>query len=210
MGREGHALLVDCATLATTQVPIPPVQASIVVCDTRVRHSHAASGYNERRAECEEALRLLNQHMALESLSELSVERLSAAEEHLPEVLLRRVRHVVTENARTRGAVDALRNGHLAGLGRMMSGSHISLRDDYEVSCKELDFVVNLGLDDPSVLGARMTGGGFGGAAILLVRRPAVDAVRDSLAKAYRHEFGVDPHLYLTEAARGMHAEAEA
>lgn len=209
LARAGHALLIDCSTLETTQVPIPPLEASIVICDTRVRHSLADSGYNQRRAECEEALRLLNEHLPLDSLSDLSIEQLSFAEERLPEGLMKRVRHVVTENARTRGAVDALRNGHLAGLGRMMTGSHISLRDDYQVSCKELDFIVELGLASKSVLGARMTGGGFGGSAILLVKRAGVDVLQEDLSKAYLEEFGMEPNLHVTEAAEGMRAETE-
>ena len=209
MGKAGHALLIDCSSLETTHVPIPPLEASIVICDTRVRHSLADSGYNQRRAECDEALRLLKEHLSLESLSDLSIEELSIAEQHLPGVLMQRVRHVVSENARTRGAVDALKNGHLAGLGRMMTGSHISLRDDYQVSCKELDFVVDVGLATKSVLGARMTGGGFGGSAVLLVKRSGVDALQQDLSKAYQEQFGMEPHLHVTEAAEGMRRETE-
>jgi galactokinase len=210
LGRAGHALLIDCKSLETTQVPIPPFEARIVVCDTRVRHRHADSGYNLRRTECEQAVHLLQQAgMNIDSLSDLGVAQLAAVERHLTPLLLRRVRHVVSENARTRGSVDALRRGHLPGLGRMMTGSHLSLRDDYEVSCPELDFVVEVGLSEASVLGARMTGGGFGGAAILLVKSAGVAALTSTLRKRFSDRFGVEPHLYVTESADGMRAESE-
>lgn len=209
LGRAGHALLIDCRSLEATQIPIPPFEASIVVCDTRVRHRHADSGYNQRRAECEQAVSLLQQAgMKIDSLSDLGVPQLAAVERHLTPVLLRRVRHVVSENARTRGSVDALKRGHLPGLGRMMTGSHLSLRDDYEVSCKELDFVVELAMREAAVLGARMTGGGFGGAAILLVKRAGVDAVTSTLRERFSARFGVEPQLYVTEAGDGMRAES--
>jgi galactokinase len=208
LGQEGHALLIDCKTLETTQVPIPAFEARIVVCDTRVRHRHAASGYNQRRAECEEALELLKAGgLPIESLSDLGVHELREVERHLKQPLLGRVRHVVSENARTRGAVDALRHGHLPGLGRMMTGSHLSLRDDYAVSSEELDFVVEIGLREKAVLGARMTGGGFGGAAILLVRSSGVEAVTERLGESYRERFRMDPFLYVTESSAGMRAD---
>ena len=210
LGRAGHALLIDCRSLEVTQVPIPPFEACIVVCDTRVRHRHADSPYNERRTECEQAVSLL-QHAGIEidSLSDLRIAQLATVERYLTPLLSRRVRHVVSENARTRGSVDALRRGHLPGLGRMMTGSHLSLRDDYEVSSPELDFVVELGVREPTVLGARMTGGGFGGAAILLVKSAGVDALTDMLRERFRERFSVEPHLYVTEAADGMRAESK-
>jgi len=208
LGRAGHALLIDCRSLEVTPVPIPPSEALMVVCDTRVRHRHAVSGYNQRRTECEQAVRLLQQAgMQIDSLSDLGVAQLAAVEAQLPPLLWRRVRHVVNENARTLGSVDALKRGHVRGLGRMMTGSHLSLRDDYEVSCSELDFVVEFGMREPNVLGARMTGGGFGGAAILLVKSAGVDALTATLSARFSERFGVEPHLYVTEAADGMRAE---
>lgn len=208
LGRAGHALLIDCKTLETTQVPIPAFEARILVCDTRVRHRHAASGYNQRRAECAQALdQLRDSGMKLESLSDLGVRDLREVEKRLGPPLVGRVRHVVSENARTLGAVDALRHGHLPGLGRMITGSHLSLRDDYAVSCAELDFVVEAALRERAVLGARMTGGGFGGAAILLVRAPEVERIQETLAQKYRDRFGLKPHIYLTEAADGIRAD---
>jgi galactokinase len=209
MGEAGHALLIDCASLETTQVAIPPSEGCIVVCDTRVRHSLAASGYNDRRAECEQAVALLKKQFEMQTLSDLSVQQLAAAEAQLPPLLMKRARHVVRENERTRGAVDALRNGHLPGLGRMMTGSHISLRDDYEVSCKELDFIVDEALKSNAVLGARMTGGGFGGSAVLLVRRDGVDSLRERIHAAYRAQFRSEPYFFVTEASDGMRAERE-
>ncbi|HEV8550438.1 MAG TPA: galactokinase, partial [Polyangiaceae bacterium] len=133
LGREGHALFIDCRSLEVTPVAIPDAEVELVVADTAVKHSHAASGYNQRRAECQRALEVLAEKgRPVESLRELSVEGLEPVLRLLPDPLGRRVRHVVSENARTAAAVDALRRGHFTSLGRLMNGSHASLRDDYE------------------------------------------------------------------------------
>jgi galactokinase len=208
LGRAGHALLIDCRSLEITEVKIPDLSAKIVVFDTRVRHAHAASGYNRRREECREALATLNEAgFALSSLRDLTVERLDAAERHLPDPLGRRVRHVVRENGRTAAAVDALRRSHLAGLGRLMNGSHASLRDDYAVSSPELDHLVDVAQRQEGVLGARMTGGGFGGSVIVLVRTPNVEPVITALRTSFRARFKSDSDVIITDAGDGMRAE---
>ncbi len=209
LGREGNALLVDCRSRECTQVPLPALGAKFVVCDTRVRHQHAASGYNWRREECRQAVRHLRERgFAIEALRDLGVEELERALKLLPPPLDRRVRHVVQENARARAGVDAMKRSHVRGLGRLMTGSHMSLRDDFEVSCAELDFVVEAALAMRGVLGARMTGGGFGGSAVLLVQDDAIDAVCAGLRVAFMQKFGIEPELYVTEAGDGMRSES--
>jgi len=208
LGRAGHALLIDCRSLEVTPVLIPDFAAKIMVFDTHVRHAHAASGYNRRREECQEALALLKKAgVAVESLRDVSVEKLDEALKLLPEPLNRRVRHVVRENARTSAAVDALRRSHLPNLGRLMNGSHASLRDDYAVSSPELDFVVDALQRESGVLGARMTGGGFGGSVVALVKNEAVAEVSTQLRSSFRARYRVDPTVIVTEAGDGMRAE---
>jgi galactokinase len=211
LAKRGHALLLDCRSLEATEVAIPAMEAAFVVCDTRVRHSLANSEYNRRREQCEEAVALLARTgFAVKSLRDVSVDRLDEALRILPELLARRVRHVVRENARTSAAVDALSRSHLVGLGRLLSGSHASLRDDYEVSCAELDHVVEVALAQKGVLGARMTGGGFGGSALLLVQTAALERACDAVRTSFREKFKTEPELSVKEAGEGMRREVRA
>jgi galactokinase len=208
LGRAGHALLIDCRSLDITEVKIPDFPARIVVFDTHVHHAHAQSGYNRRRAECQEALELLQKAgLAKQSLREVTLETLDRALAKLPEPLSRRVRHVVRENGRTSAAVDALRRSHLSGLGRLMNGSHASLRDDYEVSVEELDFTADALQRENGVLGARMTGGGFGGSVVALVKDDKVGDVSTRLGESFRARFKVDLGVTVTQAGDGMRAE---
>jgi galactokinase len=207
---EGHALLIDCRSKQCTPVALPAATTKLVVCDTRVRHELCASGYNWRREECREAVRHLRaMGFPIESLRDLKVEDLERALKLLPAPLDRRTRHVVQENARTCAGVDAMKRSHWQGFGRLMTGSHLSLRDDFEVSCAELDFVVETALEVRGVLGARMTGGGFGGSAILLVNDSAVDAACESVRGSFVKTFGIEPILYVTEPGAGMRAEPQ-
>ena len=208
LGRKGHALLIDCRSQEISEIPIPALGASFVVCDTRVRHALANSEYNKRREECQEAVALLQRSgFELRSLRDVTVERLDEALRALPDPLSRRVRHVVRENARTSAAVDALTRSHLVGLGRLLTGSHASLRDDYQVSCAELDHVVDAALQQKGVLGARMTGGGFGGSALLLVQTAAVPQVQEAVHASFRAKFKSDPEFSVKEAGDGMRQE---
>jgi galactokinase len=210
LGRAGHALFIDCRSLEATPVPLPKAEVRFVICDTRVRHSLAQSGYNTRRAECQQAVELLQKSgRAITSLREVGVEELNDIGRILPPPLDRRVRHVVSENGRTSAAVDALRRGHLAVFGRLMNGSHASLRDDYEVSVPELDHVVAQALKEPGVTGARMTGGGFGGSAVLLVDTPDVDRVMEALRTSFRAQFGQEPGFLLATPSDGLRTEVE-
>jgi len=208
LGRAGHALFIDCRSLEVTPVPLPKSGVSFVVCDTGVRHAHASSGYNERRDECGRALELLRRGgRPVTSLREVGIEELNDLGALLPEPLDRRVRHVVRENARTSAAVDALRRGHLAAFGRLMNGSHASLRDDYEVSAPELDFVVAQAQREPGVVGARMTGGGFGGSAVVLVDAADVTRLSENLRRTFRARFGHDPVVRVAVPSDGVRRE---
>jgi galactokinase len=176
----GHALLFDVRSLETRQVPFRPADGglALLLVDTGVRHEHAGGEYGERRRSCEEACR------ALGVASLRDVDDVAAVEALEDDVLRRRARHVVTENARVLEAVAALEAGDWAGLGAAMTASHVSLRDDYEVSCAELDVAVDAALA-VGAAGARMTGGGFGGCAVALVPAGDADALRGAVAGAY-------------------------
>jgi galactokinase len=181
---EQTALFLDTRSLAAERVPLP-TDADLVVLDSGVAHRLAGGDYNTRRAECERACALLGVAQ-LRDLSEADLPRL----DRLPEPLNRRARHVVTENARVLAAVQALRRGDLAALGALFYASHASQRDDYAVSVPEVDLLVELARAEPAVYGARLTGGGFGGAIVLLARAGAGAAVAARVAGAYAAQSG--------------------
>ncbi len=189
--RSGQALLLDCRDLSVRFVPLPADRISVVVADSGVRHSLAAGGYNDRRGECEAALARLNERGArLRSLRDLDASALASGARHLPPTLLRRARHVVTENARTQEAADSLARSDWARFGRLMTESHESLRKDYEVSCPELDALVEIALCARGVFGSRMTGGGFGGSTVTLVEPGSAKRVVETLATEYERRTG--------------------
>ena len=210
LGRAGNAILLDCRSLDFTYVPVELPEVALAVYDTRVSHSLASSGYNERRAQCEEAVALLAQAITTEqperritALRDITPDDLARYSATLPDVLLRRARHVVYENARVLAAVDALKLGDGAALGELLYASHASLRDDYQVSCAELDAVVEIARSVPGVLGARMMGGGFGGSALALVRRGALPALAAALASEYPRRAGRTGELHVCQIADG-------
>jgi galactokinase len=163
-GRKNHALLIDCRSLETKQIALVNLNAAIVVCDTNVKHELASSAYNQRRAECEQGADMLRKFLpGIRALRDVNVAQFQKFENELPEPVRRRCRHVVTENERTKRAAEALEGGDRDQLGQLIRLSHESLRIDYEVSCRELDLMVELASGHNGVFGARMTGGGFGG-----------------------------------------------
>jgi galactokinase len=194
----GHALLFDVRSLETRQVPFRPEDAglALLVVDTGVRHEHAGGEYGARRRSCDEACR----ELGVASLRDVA--DVAAVEGLADDVLRRRARHVVTENARVLAAVAALEAGDWAALGAAMTASHASLRDDYEVSCPELDVAVDTALAEGAP-GARMTGGGFGGCAIALVPQGAQDPVRGALTSAYAERGWAGPRLQAGEPSAG-------
>jgi galactokinase len=207
LGRADHALLIDCRTLETQAIPVDTTETLVVICDTRVKHELSASEYNMRRAECEQGVELLRRAglaniRALRDVSEADLERYGNV---LPDVVGRRCRHVVTENARTLDASAALREGRLEEMGRLMLASHESLRRDYEVSCRELDVLVEIATTSlaDATLGARMTGGGFGGCTVNLVRRDRLENFRETITREYNDATGLTPNIYVSEAGEG-------
>lgn len=201
----GHALLVDCRDLSTTAVPLDLDAAGmrLLVIDTRAPHRHVDSEYAARRRACEEAAATLG----APALRDIDETELDTALGKLPDRLRPRVRHVVTENTRVLETVGMLRDGDFDGAGRLLTASHVSLRDDYEVSAPELDTAVDAALR-AGALGARMTGGGFGGCAIALVHTDAVDTVRDAVGDAYRARDFAEPRLLTATPSAGAHRVA--
>jgi galactokinase len=203
--RAGHALLIDCRTLEATHVPLDTREAAVVVCDTRVRHELATSEYNTRRAECERGVELLREFLpGVTQLRDVSAEDFRRHEARLPEPVRSRCRHVVTEDERTLAMVGALEANDLAGAGRLMYASHESLRRDYEVSSRELDELVAIAASlGGAAFGARMTGGGFGGSTVNLVRRAALDEFVRAISAGYERSVGVAPAVYVSEPGGG-------
>lgn len=204
LGRSGAALLIDCRSLDISYLPLELRETTLVVCDSRVKHALAASAYNQRRAECEQGVRLLRQYLpGIQSLRDVSIEAWQSYAPQLPALIARRCHHVITENARTLAAAETLRLGQWHTLGQLMNASHASLRRDYEVSCAELDLLVDTAQPLEGVLGARLTGGGFGGCTINLLRTEALDTFREVLTHIYQQAFELVPLFYQVQAATG-------
>lgn len=203
LGQKGHALLIDCRTLEATPVPLDTSRVAVVICDTNVKHELSSSEYNVRRAECERGVEILRPALpGIRALRDVSVKEFSRHEMLLPEPIKRRCHHVVTENERTLAAARALGNGDLDGMGRLMYDSHRSLRDDYEVSCRELDVLVETAVN-LGTIGARMTGGGFGGSTVNLVRRADLAEFQSAVAREYTRVTNLSPTIYVSEAGGG-------
>ena len=204
-GAEGHALLLDCRDLSYRLAPIPS-SLSLVICNSMIKHSHAGGEYNTRRAEIEAGTQIIRMHRPEVSfLRDVTVADLERwGDEMLPDVL-KRCRHVVTENLRTVAAADALERGDLKTLGRLMAESHASYRDDFEASCKEADILVDLASREPACVGARLTGGGFGGCTVNLVRAAEADGFGQRMLEAYLAATGIAAELYHCHAAAGAH-----
>jgi len=205
-GRKNHALLLDCRALDFELVAIPEC-VRLVICNTMVKHEHASSGYNQRRAECEEAVQRLAKVLpGIRSLRDVTLDQLDLHRGTLSEVLYKRALHVIAENARVLGATEALRAEDLERFGKRMAESHSSLRDLYEVSCVELDLMVDQANRQEGVYGARMTGGGFGGSTINLVESRFADAFAENMARGYEKETGIVPQIYICAPAEGAGA----
>ncbi len=194
-GKAGHALLIDCRSLETTSVSLP-AGTVVVVLDTSTRHKLSSSAYNERRSQCEAAAKTLG----VRALRDVSVAEFERRAGELDELICRRARHVVAENERT---LTAARTTDPAELGRLMDASHKSLRDDYEVSSKELNAFVECARALPGCYGARMTGAGFGGCAVALVRTDAATAFTNKVGKAYQQVTGLTPQVFPCQASNG-------
>lgn len=201
-GKRGHLLLLDCQSQQFRLVPMRGGDASLLVINTMVKHELTDGGYASRRADCHEAARLLG----VKELRDTTPEALDAARDQLSDRLHRRARHVTTEDRRTLAAVEALQRGAWQELGELMYASHASLRDDFEVSCAELDAVVaaarEIGVAG-GVFGCRMTGGGFGGCCVALVAEEHLAAVGEAIRAAYFQATGIEPAIFSTQPADG-------
>ncbi len=202
-GKADHALMLDCRSLDYRLLPLPP-NARLVICNTMVHHALAGGEYNKRRADCEAGVKHLAQFLpGIKALRDVTVADLERHGNGLPEVVYRRCRHVVSEDGRMEQAAVALNGGHLETFGELMYASHASLRIDYEVSCAELDVMVDLASRVKGVYGARMTGGGFGGCTINLVQAEQVDEFKATVAPGYEKATGKTPVIYVTSAVAG-------
>jgi galactokinase len=204
LAEQGHCLMIDCRSVEYSKLPVPS-QCALVICNTMVRHELAGSEYNVRRQQCEEGLAILRRFVPqARSLRDITPEQVAQHAGELPEVLYRRCRHVVTEIQRVTDAATALKQGNMNLFGELMGQSHISLRDDYEVSCPELDLLADIASQQPGVYGARMTGGGFGGCTINLIKREAVQQITQYIVAEYQKKTGVHPEIYVSAAAGGV------
>ena len=202
-GEEQRALMLDCRSLDYTLLPVPKT-VRLVVCNTMVKHELASSAYNERRAQCEAGVGHVAQFLPhVKALRDVTLADLERYGRDLSEVIYRRCRHVVTENARVQAAAEALNASDLDRFGQLMAESHLSLRDDYEVSCRELDLMVELAGDIEGVYGARMTGGGFGGCTINLIDSEHVHNFKRTVTESYERSTSLKPEIYVCEASKG-------
>ena len=202
-GQAQKALLLDCRSLEFRLLPLPD-NVRLIICNTMVKHALASSAYNERRAQCEAGVKHLAKFVPnVAALRDVTIEQLEAHVGGLEDVVYRRCRHVITENARVLSAGDALEQGNLDRFGELMAESHRSLRDDYEVSSDELDLMVEIAEKVEGVYGARMTGGGFGGCTVNLVANTNVDQFKDRVSQEYESATSLKPEIYICTAANG-------
>ena len=204
MGKKDNAIFLDTSTLKFEYAPIELEDAKIIITNSKVKHSLVDSAYNDRRQECADALAALQKDLDIESLGELSPEEFEANKGLITDpVQLKRAKHAVYENQRTIDAVASLRAGDIARFGELMNQSHISLRDDYAVSCEEIDILVDLAWKIPGVIGSRITGGGFGGCTVSIVKNDSVDTFIESIGKAYKEKVGHEAEFYTVQIGDG-------
>jgi galactokinase len=205
-GAENHALLLDCRSLEYRLAPIPP-SVSLVIANTMVKHSVAGGEYGIRRTEVEEGTAILREHRPeIELLRDATPQDLEQWGAEMPENVLRRCRHIITENLRTVAAADALEAGHMKKLGDLMAAAHASYRDDFEASCEEADAMVAAAHRLPGLIGARLTGGGFGGCTVNLVHADRAEKFAARLHDEYRAATGIDAEIYRCHASAAAHA----
>ena len=199
-GKDGHAIALDCNTLNYEYVPLALDGLRFVICNSKKKRGLVDSAYNQRRQECEEALHILQQLVPIQHLCQLNMEQFqelsSQVSDQFSDTVLRRARHTISENERVKEAVQSLRKHDMTHFGQLMNASHASLRDDYEVSCPELDFLVEYAQQFEGVLGSRMTGAGFGGCTVTLIAENKIERFIEELGKAYEKKFGMEMEGY--------------
>ena len=204
MGKKDNAILLDCNTLKYSYAPVILKDEVLVIGNTNKKRGLADSKYNERRAECEEALKDLQKELDIQSLGELSIEEFNKSEKLIKnEINRKRAKHAVYENQRTIKAQKELMEGNLKEFGRLMNESHVSLRDDYEVTGIELDTMVEIAWNQEGVIGSRMTGAGFGGCTISIVKKNAVDKFIANVGKEYKERVGLNADFYVVNISDG-------
>ena len=207
MGKKDCAIFLDTATLEYEYAPIKLPDAKIVITNSKVKHSLVSSAYNDRRRECETALKELQAVVDIKTLGDLTEEQFEAHKDAIQDPVCRkRAKHAVYENQRTIRAVDALKANDIETFGRLMNETHISLRDDFEVSCAETDLLAELAWQVPGVLGSRITGGGFGGCTVSIVKNESVDLFIQSLDRPYEEKTGHKAEFYVVDVGDGAHA----
>ncbi len=203
-GRAGHAMLMDCRDLSKQFVPLDANELRVVIVNSMVRHELSGGEYAERRRQCEEGVAFFaREHPWVRALRDVTLTQLEAAEGRLPDLVYRRCRHVITENARATQAATLLGRKDYEEAGLLMIQSHASLRDDYQVSCEELDYLSEQAMKVKGVYGARMTGGGFGGCIVALAQPRAVANLTEHLTKTYQAKYSLTPAVYVTTATAG-------
>ena len=204
MGKKDHAIFLDTNTLNYEYAPVVLEDAKIVITNSKVKHSLVNSAYNDRRNECETALKELQSVVNIKTLGDLTEEEYEAHKDAIKDpVRQKRAKHAVYENQRTIRAVEALKNNDVELFGKLMNASHKSLRYDYEVSCEEIDILVDLAQAMPGVIGSRITGGGFGGCTVSIVKNDTVDAFIREIGKTYQEKVGHEAEFYVVEIGDG-------
>jgi galactokinase len=207
LGKAGHALLLDCRSLEFKLIPVPD-NVRLVICNTMVKHENAGGEYNRRREECDLGVKALSKrHPGIRALRDVSLPQLQEDVDELPPIIYQRCLHVVGENQRVQESATALSSGDLPRFGELMKASHLSLRDLYQVSCPELDAMVEAAEGLPGWWGGRMTGGGFGGCTVNLVNAPDAESFAQQIAERYRSKTNIRPDVYICSAMDGAGAE---
>lgn len=204
MGKKDCAIFLDTSTLEFEYAPVKLPDAKIVITNSKVKHSLVGSAYNDRRNECESAVKDLQKVLDIKALGELSEEEFEANKDAIQDpVCCKRAKHAVYENQRTIKAVKALKENNIEEFGKLMNASHVSLRDDYEVSCEEIDILVDLAWKIPGVIGSRITGGGFGGCTVSIVKNDAVDGFIETIGREYKEKVGHEAEFYVVDIGDG-------
>ncbi len=204
MGCQNHALFLDCRSLQYQQIPLELGDNRIIICQSGVKHNLVESEYNKRRQECEQGVAILSKHHPeIKALRDATLTQLDAFKQEMDEVVYKRCRHVISENNRVLESIKVLQQGDLDSFGNLMNASHDSLRNLYEVSCPEIDLLVDLARKVPGVIGSRITGGGFGGCTVNLVNSSAVTEFSKEVTDIYRQTTGIEAKMYISTAAAG-------
>jgi len=204
MGRRAHGLFLDCRSLQYRHIPLELGEYRFLICHSGVKHSLVDSEYNKRRRECETAVAILSQKKPkIKALRDATLSELNASRNELGQTIYRRCYHVITENQRVLESIESLKEKDLVAFGKLMNGSHQSLRDDYQVSCPEIDLLVDFARNFSGVLGSRITGGGFGGCTVTLIQNSFIPNFSQRITAYYQEKTGIVPHLYISRPAAG-------